>query len=155
WVAMRVLMSIAYDICREAPPETIFMHGEILGQLDKFDIKRAVAGINSELRASNYIDNVKILFSVTALNSIEIPSVLAAILKSMTFAIEKHSNDMTAEVVWTGPQLKGHPLRRTDSVLEELISSAKKEILIVSFVVYKTDEIASKLIEALNRGVTV
>ena len=59
------------------------------------------------------------------------------------------------ELVWTGPDSHVVPLRRTDQVLLQLISSAKERLHVVSFAVYKVDVIAEALVTAANRGVSI
>lgn len=63
--------------------------------------------------------------------------------------------ELSVELVWTGPNPKVTPLRRTDQVLLQLIREAKQEIIIVSFAVYKVPEIAKALMSAMNEGVSL
>lgn len=62
---------------------------------------------------------------------------------------------LSAELVWTGPNPEAIPLRRTDQTLLQLIRSAQKYLLIVSFAIYNIPEIVQALTEAIDRGVTV
>jgi phosphatidylserine/phosphatidylglycerophosphate/cardiolipin synthase-like enzyme len=59
------------------------------------------------------------------------------------------------ELVWTGPDSQVIPLRRTDQALLQLIHEAQKSLHIVSFAVYKVDNIAQALIAAAERGVSI
>jgi phosphatidylserine/phosphatidylglycerophosphate/cardiolipin synthase-like enzyme len=63
--------------------------------------------------------------------------------------------ELSAELVWTGPNPEALPLRRTDQALLQLIRAAKKDLLIVSFAIYNIPEIVQALIAALNRGVHI
>lgn len=63
--------------------------------------------------------------------------------------------ELSAELVWTGPNPEALPLRRTDQALLQLIRAAKKDLLIVSFAIYNIPEIVQALIAALNRGVYI
>jgi phosphatidylserine/phosphatidylglycerophosphate/cardiolipin synthase-like enzyme len=58
-------------------------------------------------------------------------------------------------IVWTGPPTEAVPVRRTDQALIELISNAKRRLIVVSFAVYKVSAIASALVSAASRGVSV
>lgn len=58
-------------------------------------------------------------------------------------------------LVWTGPTSPGLPLRRTDQALLQLIESARKHLLIVSFAVYKIERIVKALNRAARNGVAI
>jgi phosphatidylserine/phosphatidylglycerophosphate/cardiolipin synthase-like enzyme len=59
------------------------------------------------------------------------------------------------ELVWTGPDSQVIPLRRTDQALLQLIHEARQTLHVVSFAVYKADNIAQALVEAADRGVAI
>lgn len=63
--------------------------------------------------------------------------------------------DLSVELVWTGPNPESLPLRRTDQALLQLIREAQHDLLIVSFAIYNIPEIVQALIAALDRGVNV
>jgi phosphatidylserine/phosphatidylglycerophosphate/cardiolipin synthase-like enzyme len=60
------------------------------------------------------------------------------------------------ELLWTGPSPAIQiAARRIDQVLYDLISSAKREILLVTFAAHKISRLTDGLVKALNRGVHV
>jgi phosphatidylserine/phosphatidylglycerophosphate/cardiolipin synthase-like enzyme len=59
------------------------------------------------------------------------------------------------EVIWTGPSSASVPVRRTDQALYELIETAEREILIVSFAAYKVPRVIDALARALSRNVEI
>lgn len=59
------------------------------------------------------------------------------------------------EIVWTGPDSQIIPLRRNDQALLQLIRSAEETLHIVSFAVYKADNIHQAIVDAANRGVAI
>jgi phosphatidylserine/phosphatidylglycerophosphate/cardiolipin synthase-like enzyme len=59
------------------------------------------------------------------------------------------------ELVWTGPDSRVIPLRRTDQALLQLIHEAQESLHIVSFAVYKAENIAQALVDAAERGVAI
>lgn len=60
------------------------------------------------------------------------------------------------ELLWTGPSPGSQiPARRIDQVLYDLIDSAKREILLVTFAAHKISRLTDGLVKALNRGVHV
>ena len=60
------------------------------------------------------------------------------------------------ELLWTGPSPASQiPARRIDQVFYDLIGSAKREILLVTFAAHKISRLTDLLVNALNRGVHV
>ena len=60
------------------------------------------------------------------------------------------------ELLWSGPTPGSQiPARRIDQVFYDLISSSKREILLVTFAAYKIYQLTDALVGALNRGVRV
>jgi phosphatidylserine/phosphatidylglycerophosphate/cardiolipin synthase-like enzyme len=66
---------------------------------------------------------------------------------------ERVRRSTSAELVWTGPDTSGGGLRRTGQALLQLINDTKRELIIVSFAVYRIPEIVAALDEAVTRGV--
>lgn len=64
-------------------------------------------------------------------------------------------HELSAELVWTGPNPESLPLRRTDQTLLQLIRAAQRDLLIVSFAIYNIPEIVQAIAVAINRGVSV
>lgn len=152
---MNNLLSLIYDVCRDTPFDTMEKVLSILDNAVEVNPKQLITTISTECPSGRYIDNFNIIFSLCPMINITDPKNLAAIVRAMIFAVNKQKNELVTELVWTGPQVKGQPLRPTNIVLDEIIANAKKEILIVSFVVYRTTEVANRLLEALDRGVNV
>ncbi len=59
------------------------------------------------------------------------------------------------ELIWTGPISSTMSFRRTDQTLLELINGAKKHLLVVSFAVYKAQNIVQAIEGAIRRNVKV
>ncbi|MCW5313110.1 hypothetical protein GTQ43_04520 [Nostoc sp. KVJ3] len=82
-------------------------------------------------------------------------SAIASALATAIYCEVAAKNELSVELVWTGPTSEGIPLRRTEQVLLQLIHEAQREIILVSFAVYKIPEIAKALLTAMKREVTV
>lgn len=80
---------------------------------------------------------------------------LAGLLVGASVARQKVLNESTTEIVWTGPKTDFVSLRRTDVVLVDMINGAKKELFLVSFVVYSVPKIVEALRYAIARGVRI
>ncbi|MFL9458481.1 MULTISPECIES: DISARM system phospholipase D-like protein DrmC [Nostocales] len=80
---------------------------------------------------------------------------IAAALMSAAYCEQAAREELSVELVWTGPSLEGTRLRRTQQVLLQLIQDAKQELILVSFAVYKIPEIAKALVNAIERGISL
>ena len=83
------------------------------------------------------------------------PRAVSFALMAAAATSEGQRRAQTTELVWTGPDVRTIPLRRTDQVLLEVIQSAHKSLLIVSFAVYRIPAVAQALVQAADRGVRV
>ena len=68
---------------------------------------------------------------------------------------EKTRKEADVQLVWTGPDSRIIPTRRTDQVLMDLIKQAQHNLWIVSFAIYRIDKIMSVIRQAIERGVQV
>lgn len=66
-----------------------------------------------------------------------------------------HRQRQRLELVWTGPDSRVIPLRRTDQSLLQLIDAAQEQLHIVSFAVYKIEAIGQAIVDVARRGVSV
>ena len=57
------------------------------------------------------------------------------------------------EIIWTGPANNRFPVRRIDQVLYDLVSKAKKRIVLVTFAAHRVRHLCAHLTEAVGRGV--
>ena len=76
-------------------------------------------------------------------------------LSAAAQAVEAERNQERLELVWTGPDSRLIPLRRTDQALLQLIDGAQETLHIVSFAVYRIEAIARALVRAATRGVVI
>jgi cardiolipin synthase A/B len=64
--------------------------------------------------------------------------------------------EQNIELVWSGPSPANHvPARRIDQVLYDLLSAARREILLVTFAAYKVKLLTEALISASRRNIPV
>lgn len=86
------------------------------------------------------------------------PDLSASGLSTLFSVSRKMSSDTqgpSVEIVWTGPKSLTVPSRRTEQVLLDLMSGAKREVLIVSFAIYRADSVLVALKDASERGIKV
>ena len=81
---------------------------------------------------------------------------LGASIDVCTSVFSHWQQEQHIELLWTGPSPASQiPARRIDQVLYDLIGSAKREILLVTFAAHKISRLTDGLVGALNRGVHV
>lgn len=81
------------------------------------------------------------------------PDALCAALSAAAYSVERARLSSTLELAWTGPLAGSVTFRRTEQALLQLIQSAQKELLIVTFAAYKVPVVQQKIRNALTRGV--
>jgi phosphatidylserine/phosphatidylglycerophosphate/cardiolipin synthase-like enzyme len=80
---------------------------------------------------------------------------LALALLAAAQTAEAQRRAESNSLVWTGPDSHGPALRRTDQALLQVIDAARQRLLVVSFAVYKIDNIRKALVRAAGRGVHI
>lgn len=80
---------------------------------------------------------------------------IALALSAAALAIAAERDQERLELVWTGPDSRLIPLRRTDQALLQLIDGAQERLHVVSFAVYRIEAIAQALLRAAGRGVVI
>lgn len=69
--------------------------------------------------------------------------------------VHEASASRCSSIVVTGPTSDAIPVRLTNSVVTEIIRSAKDTLLIVSFAAYGVEDVANEIAAAADRGVRV
>jgi phosphatidylserine/phosphatidylglycerophosphate/cardiolipin synthase-like enzyme len=70
--------------------------------------------------------------------------------------LSQWQQQQSMELLWSGPSPDSQiPARRIDQEFYDLISSSKREILLVTFAAYKIHQLTDGLVKALNREVHV
>lgn len=62
-------------------------------------------------------------------------------------------NAPLTEIIWTGPANNRFPVRRIDQVLYDLVSTAKKRIVLVTFAAHRVRHLCAHLTQAVERGI--
>ena len=74
----------------------------------------------------------------------------------LLFDVGVWQQEQHIELLWTGPSPASQiPARRIDQVLYDLIGSAKRDILLVTFAAHKISRLTDGLVKAIGRGVPV
>ncbi len=79
----------------------------------------------------------------------------AAAILTAAIAAEQRRREQNLELVWTGPASNVIPVRQTGQVLLDLIGSARRSLLVVSYAVFRIPKIRQALIEAAGRSVRI
>ena len=94
-------------------------------------------------------------FRAAAASSGLSPKEIAAALNAAAATADGILAENTVDLLWTGPKSASVPVRRMEQSLCELLDSARKKLLIVSFVAYKADKVYAAIRAAIDRGVKV
>ena len=82
-------------------------------------------------------------------------NLVVALLRTSALTASRVRSQQQMQLIWTGPETHSIPMRRTEDALLDVIQAAQKELLVVSFAVYKAQAIMQALADALDRGVRV
>ena len=146
---MKTVYGIIAKIASEVPSDCIRMAAKKLASGTYCD--DAVALWGSVLSQKKFICDFSEAAAASGLSSKEIASALvSAAVTSEHFCAEN-----TVDILWTGPTTTAVPVRRMEQSLCELIDSAQKQLLIVSFVAYKAEKVYAAIRAAIKRGVHV
>lgn len=81
---------------------------------------------------------------------------LSRVLEATYAAFHRWQTGHHVELLWAGPSPANHlPARRIDQALYDMITSAEREILLVTFAATKIERLTSELLKAASRGVKV
>ena len=78
---------------------------------------------------------------------------LAAAMSAVDYFVGDGA-DLT-EIIWTGPANGRFPVRRIDQVLYDLISTARKRVVLVTFAAHRVRHLCALLTGAVERGVAL
>jgi cardiolipin synthase A/B len=81
---------------------------------------------------------------------------LGSSIRVSAFLFQRWKEEQSVELLWTGPSPASQiPARRIDQVLYDLIDSARREILLVTYAAHRIERLTNGLVSALDRGVGV
>ena len=83
------------------------------------------------------------------------PSAVSLALRCAQLSAGEVASLQTVDLVWTGPRTDEVPVRRSDQALLEVIESAERELLLVSYAVFNVPRIGEALSNAVGRGANV
>jgi phosphatidylserine/phosphatidylglycerophosphate/cardiolipin synthase-like enzyme len=151
----RLLIELQH-LATALPSELVETVAAAIEQTDTKDWSYAQASVMRTLTQPAYQAHVHHVFQAWKAQASSLaPGSVALALRAAALAEAQHRQQQAISLVWTGPDSRIIPLRRTDQALLQLIQSAQKQLLIVSFAVYKAHDIAQALTEAARRGVVI
>jgi cardiolipin synthase len=80
---------------------------------------------------------------------------LSGLMLGATHYRSRAEQELSIELVWTGPTTAFVPTRRTEQVLLDVILQARRQLDLVSFVAYEVPSVTAALSQACSRGVQV
>ena len=76
-------------------------------------------------------------------------------LRTAAHVEQAHRAHEGVELVWTGPELDGVPFRCTEQAILQVIESATRRLLVISYAVFNIPRICEALVRAAGRGVAL
>ena len=145
------ILDLIEGIARDLSPETVDALVAKLESLPGRVLPGAVTQIGPTELSRRLLQNLE-----DTLRASQGPTGPAAALalRATRQAID-HARKEVPEVAWTGPGTGAFPTRRVDQVLYELVGSATKELVVVSYVAYGAERALAALEAATRRGVEV
>jgi phosphatidylserine/phosphatidylglycerophosphate/cardiolipin synthase-like enzyme len=83
------------------------------------------------------------------------PQSVAAALMAAAYAELAHRQEESVEIAWTGPETTDARFRQTEQAILEVLNSATKRLIVVSYAVYRIPRIREALVAAASRGVNI
>lgn len=144
-------------LCRELPQSTLVSFGELLEL-------HAAETLSSTLKTKllTQVTTPRLRYMVNETlevwkkeDSEQTCNLVAASLSAIQFCGQKSQDELSVELVWTGPDTSNVSLRRTSQALLQLINNSQQNLTIISFAVYRVPEIVVELKKALDRNVSL
>ena len=143
-------------LANEIPYASAASIAEVIGKMSNSDSQYEYSSIVSSIAQANLKEQVSLLLDTWRRESPEIlPESIAFALLSASETAKYCRESESISLVWTGPKTEIIPLRQTDQALLQVINEAQERLLIVSFVVYKIEQIRQALTQAAERGVDI
>lgn len=138
------------------PPETVTHLANELGQLGNGDWNAKRNRLLSAVATPVLRHRIETLIMAWQAYAPEMDgaAIALALLTARETMLAQRTTQMI-DLVWTGPDSRVIPLRRTDQALLQLINRAEQQLLIVSFAVYQIPSIVQALGQAAQRGVRI
>ena len=149
---LSILLDLLVSIAADLSPKTADELADRIGKLSGSKDSRQLLSWASTPKAKGFVEDLRRLWE-------KVPEINAAGLRFALLASSRTnkaiSGRQSIELIWTGPKTEGVALRQTDQALLEVISSATKELLVVSFVAYNVDSITKAIAKTIRNGIDV
>lgn len=146
---MQVLLDAVLDFVSLVSPGKVHAVARALRGLNSPDDIPVAGALVDTPAARAALARVKTAWTQVQVNGDEI----AGLLLGASEMRQRGDRELSVELVWTGPTTRFVPTRRTDQVLLDLISGARHELFLVSFVAYDVTSVTRALRDAVSRGV--
>ena len=141
-------------VVRRAPPAWVISACDVLRSLPatastEFVLQRLPATFNADL-------SVLVAETVRLASATMSWEALSWVLQTNSITQQRWQAQHRIELLWAGPSPANQiPARRIDQALYDLIASAKREILLVTFAAAKIGRLTDQLLNATRRGVKI
>lgn len=141
------ILQVVVELARELPPHklaALSLALESLGEVENLDRF-------AETRALR--DKLLILKRLCSQHPEITPQSIGFGLRAAADAATAVAGEQGTDIAWTGPATEAVPLRRVDQVIYDMIDTANREVLLVTYAAYKAERALEALRNATDRGV--
>src|SRR5437588_4867377 len=119
------------------PPSVLGMLAEAVQKYQPSEWPSCKGGIVGQISQPHYRSLVGHFLDAWQSQAATIsPEAVAAALVTAGHSEQVHGEQQSLEFVWTGPDVGIVPLRRTEQALLQVIDSARRRVMVVSYAVY-------------------
>jgi len=146
----RLLEAVTAVVCLVSPEKVRALAGAIR-KMEGAKANALLSDVVGTATATALVERLVDAWRATSVGSVE----LASMLLAASHAFETVSRHQSTELVWTGPTTPLVSARRTEQALLQVISTAKQQLFMTSFVAYDVWTIVKALNDASTRGVSI
>jgi cardiolipin synthase len=128
---------------------TLLSEHEAIDDISHAAIDRIMRNEAAASAAANALDRIRREYGFRSSIS------LAVAIEASLLVARRSDRNNEIDVVWTGPAANGAPSRRSAAVLLELINSAMRELLVLSFASFQFPNAMEAFEAAARRGVAL
>ena len=150
------LVDLALAVVHAVPEPVALRLAAAIERQDDLTSASARRRVAAEVAQASQRATVARLLEGWAAHHLGVPPIAVAYaLRTAVRAVAMQRAEGGVELVWTGPNPEGTPLRRTDQALLEVIEAAQHTLTVVTFAAYSVPAIAAALVRAAQRGVRI
>ena len=150
------IVKSAADLAMQVPPQTVELLAGVLEGAHEPSASSLRSRIGQCISQPHYRNLAVCFFDEWQTTAPNVPAASVAIaLRTAAYMHRRDEESQVVELVWTGPDAEAVPCRRTEQAILQVLDSAARRIILVSYAVYRIPRICAALVRAAQRGVRI